>query len=187
MLSRNMTTNVHQWLAAHIAAQQKEQLIAVDGTLGNGFDLEFLNAQKKIHTIYGFDIQEEAVAICSGKIKESTKNIRLIQDSHDLVDVYIQEPIDIAMFNLGYLPGGDKSIVTQVHSSLSAIEKTISQLADEGMMVVMTYPGHPEGEKEHQAIKDYLQSLHKKELSILEIGVQNVKKPCPHAFLIIKK
>lgn len=182
-----MTDNVHQLIKMHIQEQQKKNLIAIDATLGNGFDLEFLNTIKEIGTIYGFDIQQIAIETSMQKVRESAKHIRLIQDSHACIDNYVTEPIDLAVFNLGYLPGGDKEIVTKVQSSLAAIDKVLQQLADKGLVVIMTYPGHEEGLKEHESIRAYVKQLHKKELSILELSVKNVKKPCPTAFLIINK
>lgn len=52
MLSRNMTKNVHFFIESHLSQWGKENLIAMDGTLGNGYDLEFLNNQKAISTIW---------------------------------------------------------------------------------------------------------------------------------------
>lgn len=182
-----MTDNVHQLIRMHLKEHPKKYLTAVDGTLGNGFDLEFLLAQKEIITVYGFDIQEQAILTCREKIKDSTQKIHLIHDSHQYIDNYVSEKIDLAMFNLGYLPGGDKAIVTRRETTMIALEKTIQKLDDYGLMVVMTYPGHQEGEKEHCCISNYLKGLLTSELAILQLGVQNVKKPCPNIFLIIKK
>ena len=187
MLSRNVTDNVHQLIRMHLCEMAQHELVAVDGTLGNGYDLEFLCALKQVDTIYGFDIQAQAVAHCNEKIKDIEKNIRLIQDSHEHIDMYVKEGIDLAMFNLGYLPGGDKTIVTASRSTLSAIEKTIAKLTEGGLLVVVTYPGHEEGAREHALLKDYLSSLRRPELAVLMLSVQNIKKTCPTIFLIINK
>ena len=187
MLSRNMTKNVHFFIESHLSQWGKENLIAMDGTLGNGYDQEFLNNQKAISTIYGFDIQAQALENSKTRIGETEKCIYYIQDSHHHLECYIEGEIDLALFNLGYLPGADKSIVTRVNTTLEAIEKTIGKLSNGGMMVVMTYPGHEEGSREHEAVKDYLSGLHKKNLSILQLSVNNVIKPCPNCFLIINQ
>ena len=187
MLSRNMTQNVHLIIESHLKMWGKENLIAMDGTLGNGYDLEFLNSQKQISTIYGFDIQEKAIETSKERINETEKKIYFIQDSHHHLETYISTPIDLALFNLGYLPGADKSIVTKAQTTLEAIEKTIGKLTDCGMLVIMTYPGHEEGLREHEMIRTYLSSLQKKNLSVLQLNVNNVKKPCPNCFLIINR
>lgn len=187
MLSRNMTKNVHFFIEGHLKEWGKENLIAMDGTLGNGYDLEFLNSQKEISTIYGFDIQAQALEKSKARIGRTTKCIHYIQDSHHHLDRYIEEEIDLALFNLGYLPGADKKVVTRVDTTLEAIEKTIQKLSNGGMLIVMTYPGHEEGSREHETIRVYLASLHKKNLSVLQLSVNNVLKPCPNCFLIINQ
>lgn len=187
MLSRNMTRNVHLIIEAHLKEWGKENLIAMDGTLGNGHDLEFLNSQKQISTIYGFDIQEQAIEESKKRINNTTKTIHFIQDSHHHLDNYIFSNIDLALFNLGYLPGADKSIVTKVETTLEAIEKTIEKLSNCGMLLIMTYPGHEEGLKEHDRIRTYVATLQKKNLSVLQLSVNNVKNPCPNCFLIINQ
>ena len=187
MLSRNMTHNIKMLISQHIEAQFKKQLTALDATLGNGFDLEFLVMQQKITKVYGFDIQEEAIHQSKKRIKDSEKSIQWIHDTHSNLDKYITEPLDIVLFNLGYLPGGDKTIVTEHEQTLCAIKKAIELLSDEGIMSIMTYPGHKEGALEDELIANYLQTQHTKELSILKLSVENVYKPCPKSYLIIKK
>ena len=52
---------------------------------------------------------------------------------------------DLGVFNLGYLPQGDKSITTTTSTSLEAIKKAV-KLMDKALFVVC-YIGHEEGEK----------------------------------------
>lgn len=186
MLSRNMTQNIQKMITNHLLTHGKNNLTAVDATLGNGFDLEFLNTQNQIYRIYGFDIQEQAICNSGKSVSESTKSIQLIKDSHHNIDQYVEEPIDLAMFNLGYLPGGDKEIVTCASNTLVAIQKVIDKLAVNGMLTVMTYPGHEEGAREDEQIKAYLSEMYDKNLAVLQLCVENVHKPCPKAYLIIK-
>ncbi len=187
MLSRQMTGNAHQLIAMHIAAMQQTDLIAIDATLGNGFDLEFLNEQKKISKIYGFDIQKESIQVCQQKMAKTTKEVVLLHASHEHLAAYVEEGIDIALFNLGYLPGGNKEIVTQTNNSLKAIASTITKLNTGGFLAIMTYPGHEEGLREYERIKAYLHTLHINTLSVLELSVTNVNKKCPTLFIVIKQ
>ena len=187
MLSRNMTKNAHFFIEMHLQQWGKKNLIAMDGTLGNGYDLEFLNNQETISTIYGFDIQKEALENSKRRITSTQKHICYIQDSHHHLDSYIQGEIDVAIFNLGYLPGGDKSVVTKVQTTLEAIEKTIMKLSKGGIVLIMTYPGHEEGKKEHEVVNQYLSCLHHKNLAVLQLRVSNVAETCPNCFLIISQ
>ena len=53
------------------------------------------------------------------------------------------------VFNLGYLPGGDKKTVTRTECTLAALEQAAALIAPNGLLSVMCYPGH-EGGKEEQ-------------------------------------
>ncbi len=181
-----MTQNVQKIILQQLAQHPRQALVAVDGTLGNGFDLEFLAMQERISTIYGFDIQEEAIKKSGERVANSQKAIYLNHRSHAELDAVIKEPVDIVLFNLGYLPGGDKTCVTTQKTTLIAIKKALALLSDKGIMSIMTYPGHPEGAKEDEVIGKYLKTLHTKEWSILKLSVENVQKPCPQAYLIMK-
>ena len=49
--------------------------VAIDGTLGNGFDTDFLASL--FHKVYSFDIQKEA---CENYIKNNKENVNIIND-----------------------------------------------------------------------------------------------------------
>ncbi|MEF9958494.1 MAG: class I SAM-dependent methyltransferase [Niameybacter sp.] len=187
MLSRNMTENLHLLIEQHLKMWGKQNLTAMDGTLGNGHDLEFLHRQNQVQHLYGFDVQQQALDASGAKIVGTNKEVRLILDSHHNLEHYIEGEIDLALFNLGYLPGADKSIVTHTETTLVALEKVMDKLSDGGLLAVMTYPGHEEGRKEHEHIEAFLTTYHVREYSILHLNVKNVKKACPNCFLIIRK
>ena len=55
------------------------------------------------------------------------------------------------MFNLGYLPGADKSCITLADSTLVALDAAVELLAPQGVLTVVVYPGHPGGDEEADA------------------------------------
>jgi hypothetical protein len=61
------------------------------------------------------------------------------------------------MFNLGYRPGGDRSIVTRTDSTLTALESAYRLLLPGGIMTVVGYVGHPGGRDETDAVADWMQ------------------------------
>ena len=65
--------------------------------------------------------------------------------------------IAAVMFNLGYLPGGDKSRITTARSTLAALNTALEFLAPEGVLTVVVYPGHPGGSEEAQAVHEWLE------------------------------
>lgn len=146
--------------------------VIVDATAGNGSDTLFLakNALDDA-TIYAFDIQEKALQNAQLKIEQlktagkdsfTNLNINFICDSHDKVNDYVKDTIDLAIFNLGYLPGGNHEITTKCDTTLNALKTMLNNLALNGCIAVVVYPGHDEGHKECQLVKEFAQSLSKK-------------------------
>ncbi|WP_069997615.1 tRNA (mnm(5)s(2)U34)-methyltransferase [Cellulosilyticum sp. I15G10I2] len=185
MFERNMTSNAHQIIRSHLKGLNKNNLVAVDGTVGNGLDLAFLMQLETVERVIGFDIQQEAINTGNNLAGECNKHVELILDSHHHIDKYIDK-INIAMFNLGYLPKGDKKIVTRCETSMLAIEKTIERLADGGILTIMTYQGHDEGNKEYQKIDTYLSNFYDRSVNVFNLSLKNTYKSCPNLYVVIK-
>ena len=97
--------------------------VAVDFTMGNGHDTEFLSRTVgEYGHVFAFDVQEQALASTSERLEKSDcpDNCTLILDSHHNVKKYVDVPIKAGMFNLGYLPGSDKKITILPSASPSA-------------------------------------------------------------------
>ena len=100
--------------------------VAVDFTMGNGHDTEFLSKTVGPEGfVYAFDIQEQALASTQEHLVKvgCPDNYQLILDSHSNVKKYVDVPFKAGMFNLGWLPGGDKSITTLRETTLPAIRE----------------------------------------------------------------
>jgi tRNA A58 N-methylase Trm61 len=139
---------------------------AVDATLGNGHDTCFLaEIVGDNGKVFGFDIQREAIESSTIRLKEKELFERtvLVHDSHDTLLSVLPEDakgkVTGAIFNLGYLPGGDKHIVTKPNSTISAIEQLLSVMAPEGIIVLVIYHGHPEGQVERDAVLKFAEEL----------------------------
>ena len=161
--------------------------VAVDFTMGNGHDTEFLSKTVgESGKIYAFDIQESAVESTRRNLEAAgcPKNYTLIHDSHHNVRNYVNEPIKAGMFNLGYLPGGDKSITTMRATTLPAIEAAISLLGKDAILLVAVYPGHPEGDAEGREISEYLSTLSR--FKVCCTKVQIVNSPTSPYFMMIE-
>lgn len=132
--------------------------IAVDATMGNGNDTAFLADLSK--KVYAFDIQEQAVQKTSGHLAQlGLDNAELILAGHEKVSDYVSEPIRAAIFNLGYLPSADKSVITKPETTLVAIQKILAQLEVGGRLAIMIYYGHEGGAMEKDAVLNYVQEL----------------------------
>lgn len=155
----------HQLVAKALTNAQ----VIVDATVGNGYDLEFIiQHAPKDATIYGFDIQDEALSNTKKRLLtiDSTTNfshkldrVHLICDSHANMGRYLAHNIDVAIFNLGYLPKGDHAITTMTTSTLEALNYCLENLALGGHIAIVLYPGHAEGSSEKIAVLEFVQKL----------------------------
>ena len=124
-------------------------------------------------------------------MKVSTySNVKLIKDGHENVKQYISEDhigkVDAAIFNLGYLPKGDKSIVTTPQTTISAIQNIFDILNEEGIIILVIYHGHDEGKIERDALMDYLTQLDQNQAHVLQYQFIN-QKIMHHSFVLSKK
>ena len=154
----------------------KEGDVAVDFTMGNGHDTEFLSKTVGENgKVYAFDIQASAVESTRKNLAAAgcPNNYTLIHDSHHNVKSYVKEPIKAGMFNLGYLPGGDKSITTMRATTLPAIEAAIDLLGKDAILLIAVYPGHPEGDAEGKEITEYLSTLSRFKVCCTKVQIVN--------------
>ncbi len=148
----------------------------LDSTVGNGNDTLLLarlvgNKGK----VYGFDIQNQALNITMAKlVEESLENrVELIEDSHENIDIYIKEKLDLIIYNLGYLPKGNKAIKTNKKSSLTSISKAINLLKDNGILLITCYTGHKGGLDEKEGIENFLKDLDQKKYNVIKYDFIN--------------
>ncbi|OFN82504.1 class I SAM-dependent methyltransferase [Streptococcus sp. HMSC061D10] len=147
----------HDFLAQVITQED----IVVDATMGNGHDTLFL--AKLAKQVYAFDIQKQALEKTSQRLQEAgLTNAELILQGHETVDQFVRE-VKAAIFNLGYLPSADKSIITQPQTTLDALDKLCHMLVKGGRIAIMIYYGHEGGDIERDAVMDYVSHLPQQE------------------------
>lgn len=149
-----------------------EDDIVVDMTCGNGYDTEFL-AQFSKH-VYAFDIQLEALEKTKSRLAYH-QNITYIHDSFEHVSNYIQD-VKLYVFNLGYLPGGDKSVTTKKEITLKTIIELHEAIMKGSHIIIMSYVAHDEGLLEYITLHDYL--IEKKSYQVYETkALHHLKAP----------
>ena len=142
-------------LSHELLKENKEANIAIDMTCGNGNDTLFLSTIAK--QVYAFDIQDKAISNTLDLMKKNNiPNVNVIKESHDLFDIYISEKIDLAIYNLGYLPNGDKSIKTKTKTVINSLKKVLTQLNDLAIVVIVIYLHDLE---ESKTIKEFTMNL----------------------------
>lgn len=160
--------------------------ICVDMTLGKGNDLiKILDRLDKGH-VYGFDIQALALEKTRKRLEGKKQAYSLIQDGHENILNYLEGPVDFAIYNLGYLPSGDKKIITQGESTLASLKALLSILNDGGLVVMSFYLGHDGGQEEYDRTMGYLEELDQKDYSVLNFRyINQINKP-PQVVVIEK-
>ena len=139
----------------------KEKDIVIDATIGNGKDSLFLLNIIKKGFLFGFDIQQSAIENTDNLLKETYQNYKLFNTSHENMNKILKEyksKISLIVFNLGFLPKGDKKITTNYKSTINAIKNGFSLLNNKGHIVITIYKGHEEGKKESIEIDKFLKS-----------------------------
>ena len=157
----------------------KENGVYADFTVGKGGDTLYIKKTCPSAKIYAFDIQARAVEITRKRLEDENcldENIILINDSHANLKKYIREELDGAIFNLGYLPGSDKSVTTLAGSTLECLSGALEILKPGGVIVVSVYPGHGEGAKEGEKILEFAQNLERKEFDCLYHRLINISE-----------
>ena len=140
--------------------------IAIDGTAGNGHDVEALaRLVGNFGKVHAFDLQETAIKATRQKLKDSGLLDRCVlhQAGHEKMDALLPSSsrgkVRFIVFNLGYLPGGDKSIVTTPANTMAALETAVDWLQPDGLLAVTAYRGHPGGMEEATEVEQFAGSL----------------------------
>lgn len=164
----------------------------IDATVGNGNDTVVLaKAVGSMGKVYGFDIQEEAIDKTKEKLLLTglLPQTELILEGHENIENHVPEDANLGavMFNLGYLPSGDKSIITQPATTLSAIQQSLVRLRKGGILSLMIYYGHEGGIKEKDAVDDLVVNLEQEKFQVLQYQFVNQKNNPPYLYLIEKR
>jgi predicted methyltransferase len=168
--------------------------VVIDATLGNGHDTVFLaGLVGEKGRVYGFDVQEEAILASEKRLAEQgfSNQVTLFHAGHECIEILI--PVEEhglvtgAIFNLGYLPGSDKTIVTKPETTISAIEQLLRIMKPEGIIVLVIYHGHVEGAIERDALLTFCQQLDQNEAHVLQYQFINQQNNPPFIIAIEKR
>lgn len=146
---------------AHKAIREvlKPEDLAIDATIGNGHDTKFLMMLGA--NVIGFDVQEEAI-LNTQKLLKDEKNFNKVilhkighEQMLEVIPASWINQVQVVIFNLGYLPGGDKTCITRTETTLKGLEAAYYVLKEGGYLSIMTYPAHEGGHKEAEAVRNW--------------------------------
>lgn len=168
-----------------IIDRKKDIKVAADMTVGAGNDSLYILENTKVERLYGFDIQKEAEIKAKKLIGEDLRFIFNLA-SHDQIENYVKENLDLAIYNLGYLPGGNKEITTKYQTTIKSLEKTLDLLNKDGIVILTIYPGHPAGKVESEELEKFLAKIDPKKYAVMKLSYQNRPKNPPYIIVIQK-
>ena len=166
--------------------------LAVDATVGNGYDALFLaHRVGPKGKVLGFDVQKAALAGAREILKfvGSIDRVSLIHDSHTRLADHLPAgaAIEGAMFNLGYLPRGNRQIITRPETTVIALRSVLEHLAERGRVTLLVYRGHEGGVPEYQEVRRYLELLPEEAWLVEELASRSDSPVAPRLFRIQKK
>lgn len=135
----------------------------IDATAGNGNDTTMLaTLVGPAGCAIAIDIQQSAIDSTSSRLAKAglTADLRLSDHASELVTMQSAGlRVKAIMFNLGYLPGGDKHITTMSVSTRAAIHSACEMLLPEGAMTIIAYRGHAGGLEEATTVERWIAEL----------------------------
>ena len=166
----------HQFLRGAISPGDR----VVDATLGNGYDTAFLAGLVGPEgRVTGFDVQADALVATRERLGDLAGRCELVHAGHETMAQKVRGGVAAVVFNLGYLPGADKELVTQRETTLAALEQAAGLLKVRGVLSVMCYPGHAGGAEEVAAVKEWFAGLGRREWRVFEYSALNAPNSPP--------
>lgn len=175
--------------------------LAVDLTAGKGRDtLALARAVGQTGQVLAFDLQTAAIEQTTALLQSHDfevnfwpvdqtlpeHGIYLVQACHSTLGAVLNSSAKVIMANLGYLPGGDQSLVTRATSTLAALQHSLSLLVPGGRLLVTIYPSHPGGEEESEVVDDFFCRLPRDQWPILSLHAAN-RSEAPYLLVAERK
>lgn len=180
-----ITEYCHRFLRDYI----REGDVCVDATAGNGGDTEFLCRMAGAGgRVYAFDIQEQALRSTAERLERAGLRGRaeLICAGHEQMREYVKEPAAAAVFNLGYLPGGDHTLATRAETTLEAAGQALELLRPGGILSLCIYSGGDTGYEERDALLSWLKELDTRRWLVIVNSFYNRKNDPPLPVFVIR-
>lgn len=164
----------------------------IDATVGNGNDTVLLATLVGPNGIvYGFDLQEQAIKKTEEKLLLTglSNQVKLFHQGHETLGTVLPKNTLIAgaIFNLGYLPNGDKTVITTGETTLIAVNEILPRLRKGGLLLLVVYYGHEGGKKEKDQVLSFVQTLSQNDFTVLRYDFLNQKNDPPFLIAIEKK
>ncbi len=150
--------------------------VCLDATCGNGHDTVFLaRCVGEKGKVYAFDVQRQAIVKTRTRLIEEDllERVRLVHAGHQDLLKFVTEGISGAMFNLGYLPGSNKKLITKPNTTVAALEAVTKILRPSGLITVVLYTGHAGGGEEAEQVLSWAVALPRETWDVAKLTFPN--------------
>lgn len=187
MLSR-ATHIVHDWIRTLVRPGDR----VVDATCGNGHDTLLLaSCCLPGGRLWALDIQASAVEQTRQRLKSNglADGLTLHHLSHDAWETLpdAEGPLRCVVFNLGYLPGSDKQIMTMADVTVKAHQRFMAHLGSGGVILTTAYTGHAGGQEEADVLVSWARSLDPADWSVARFAWINQPASAPFILTIQRR
>lgn len=150
----------HLLIKEYYERYKHSNMTFIDATCGRGNDTIYMaRLLENSGIVYSYDIQNIAIEYTKQELlKQNITNVILKLESHENIS---EIDIDLIIYNLGYLPNGDKTITTKATTTIASLKKvlTLMELNPKMLIILVIYPGHDEGSKESITIDNFVKDL----------------------------
>jgi hypothetical protein len=186
----SLDTQAHEFVRRAIAPGS----LTVDATAGNGNDALFLaGLVGDAGRVLAFDVQPEALESTGRRLRAAgVRNVVCIHAGHEHIGRYLDEyapnrPVAAAMFNLGFLPGGDPAIVTRAETTIAACAVLLDRLDTGGLLSVHIYAGHQGGGDETRELLAWAGGLAWEQWYVLRLSSFNKQRNPEHLLMVERR
>ncbi|MBU3698914.1 MAG: 16S rRNA (cytosine(1402)-N(4))-methyltransferase [Candidatus Kapabacteria bacterium] len=184
--TENAVSMVHRLLRSQLSQGD----VAIDATVGNGWDTRVLaDCVGRDGIVYGFDVQQIALDVARTRLAPDGADVRLMLAGHETMTMHVEPHhhgrVRAVTFNLGYLPGGEKSVTTMAATTIDAIRQALDILMPGGILTIVCY-SHQEGLSELRSIEDILPDLSQESYTCIELRFVNQNGNPPVVFVVYR-
>lgn len=146
----------------------------IDATCGNGHDTLFL-AQLALSShspglVIAMDKQLPAIENTRQRLSSTLPSsllpqVQLLHQCHSTFPTLPSQSISLIVYNLGYLPKGDKAFTTMTETTGASVRAALDLISPGGAISISCYPGHTEGKVEEDWLLQFGANLDPREWS----------------------
>lgn len=141
----------------------------IDATCGNGRDLLTLAKMVLDGNVEGsliaIDSQQQALDKAKELLETQISSewlscISFYHQCHSSFPNHIgKESVSLVVYNLGYLPGGNKNLTTVSETTIQSLKAALPLIMPGGAISVTCYPGHEAGKLEEEQVLEFAAAL----------------------------